>query len=38
MPALEQSVLHRATGSILEQYGISIADAKAGTVEADHLQ
>jgi outer membrane protein TolC len=28
----------RATGSILEEYGISIADAKAGTVEADHLQ
>jgi outer membrane protein TolC len=28
----------RATGSILEEYGISIADAKAGTVEADDLQ
>jgi len=28
----------RATGSILEEYGISIADAKAGQVEADHLQ
>ena len=28
----------RATGSILEEYGISIAYAKAGTVEADHLQ
>ncbi len=28
----------RATGSILEEYGISIADAKAGTVEADHFQ
>ncbi len=28
----------RATGSILEEYGISIADAKAGRVEADHLQ
>jgi outer membrane protein TolC len=28
----------RATGSILEQYGISIADAKAGAVEASHLQ
>jgi outer membrane protein TolC len=28
----------RATGSILEDYGISIADAKAGTVEADHPQ
>ena len=26
----------RATGSILEEYGISIADVKAGTVEADH--
>jgi outer membrane protein TolC len=30
--------VRRATGSILEEYGISIADAKAGTVEADHLQ
>jgi outer membrane protein TolC len=28
--------VRRATGSILEEYGISIADAKAGTVEADH--
>jgi len=28
----------RATGTILEEYGISIADAKAGAVEADHLQ
>jgi outer membrane protein TolC len=28
----------RATGSILEEYGISIADAKAGQVEADHFQ
>lgn len=28
----------RATGFILEEYGISIADAKAGTVEADHFQ
>ncbi len=27
----------RATGSILEEYGISIADAKAGTVEADNI-
>ncbi len=26
----------RATGSVLEQYGISIAGAKAGAVEADH--
>jgi hypothetical protein len=26
----------RATGSLLEDYGISIADAKAGVVEADH--
>ncbi len=26
----------RATGSILEHYGISIADAKSGIVEADH--
>jgi len=29
--------LHRATGSILEEYGVSIADAKSGTVEASHL-
>ena len=28
----------RATGSILEEYGISIAEAKAGAVGADHLQ
>jgi outer membrane protein TolC len=28
----------RATGSILEEYGISIAGAKAGQVEADHPQ
>jgi len=28
--------VRRATGSVLEEYGISIADAKAGTVEADH--
>jgi outer membrane protein TolC len=28
----------RATGSILEEYGISIADAKAGAVEADNIQ
>ena len=30
--------VERATGSILEEYGISIADAKAGAVEADHIQ
>jgi outer membrane protein TolC len=30
--------VRRATGSILETYGISIADARAGTVEASHLQ
>jgi outer membrane protein TolC len=30
--------VRRATGSILEDYGISIAEAKAGVVEADHLQ
>jgi outer membrane protein TolC len=30
--------VRRATGSILEQYGISIADAKTGVVEASHLQ
>lgn len=28
--------VRRATGSVLEEYGISIAEAKAGTVEADH--
>jgi outer membrane protein TolC len=28
----------RATGSILENYGISITDAIAGVVEADHNQ
>jgi outer membrane protein TolC len=28
--------VRRATGSILEDYGISIADAKAGIVEAEH--
>ena len=28
----------RATGSMLEDYGISITDAKAGAVEADHIQ
>lgn len=28
----------RATGTILHSYGISIADAKSGTVEASHLQ
>jgi outer membrane protein TolC len=30
--------VRRATGSVLEEYGISIADAKAGIVEADHLK
>jgi outer membrane protein TolC len=30
--------VRRATGSVLEDYGISIADAKAGIVEASHLQ
>lgn len=29
--------VRRATGSILEEYGISIADAKTGVVEASHL-
>ena len=28
----------RATGSLLEDYGISITDAKAGAVEAHHIQ
>jgi outer membrane protein TolC len=28
----------RATGGVLEEYGISITDAKAGVVEANHLQ
>jgi outer membrane protein TolC len=30
--------VHRATGSVLEEYGISIDSAKSGTVEEDHLQ
>jgi outer membrane protein TolC len=30
--------VRRSTGSVLEEYGISIAEAKAGVVEADHLQ
>lgn len=30
--------VRRATGSVLEDYGISIADAKAGAVEEDHLK
>ena len=30
--------VRRATGSVLEDYGISIADAKSGVVEADHHQ
>ena len=30
--------VRRATGSILEEYGISIADAKSGVVEASHPQ
>jgi outer membrane protein TolC len=30
--------VRRASGSVLEDYGISIAAAKAGEVEADHLQ
>jgi outer membrane protein TolC len=30
--------VRRSTGSVLDEYGISIADAKAGVVEADHLQ
>ena len=30
--------VRRATGSVLQQYGISIADAQSGRVEADHLQ
>lgn len=28
--------MRRATGSVLEDYGVSIADAKAGVVEEDH--
>lgn len=28
--------LKRATGSILEHYGISVADAKVGVMEASH--
>jgi outer membrane protein TolC len=30
--------VRRATGSVLEDYGISIAEARAGAVEADHFQ
>jgi len=30
--------VRRATGSVLEGYGISISDAQAGTVEVNHLQ
>ena len=30
--------VRRATGSVLVDYGISIADAKSGQVEAEHLQ
>ena len=30
--------VRRATGAILEEYGISISDAKSGQVEAEHLQ
>jgi outer membrane protein TolC len=30
--------VRRSTGSVLEEYGILIADAKAGQVEADYLQ
>ena len=30
--------VRRATGTVLEEYGISIADAKAGAVEVAHLQ
>jgi outer membrane protein TolC len=30
--------VRRATGTVLEEYGISIANAKSGAVEADHLQ
>jgi outer membrane protein TolC len=30
--------VQRATGSVLEGYGISISDAKTGAVEASHLQ
>ena len=30
--------VRRATGSVLQSYGISIADAKAGIVEESHLQ
>jgi outer membrane protein TolC len=30
--------VRRATGTVLEEYGISIANARSGEVEADHLQ
>lgn len=38
MLASVQTVLQRVTGSLLEDYGISIADAKPGVVEADHYE
>ena len=34
----ERIEVQRATGTVLEQYGISIAVAKAGSVEGSHLQ
>ena len=38
MLASAQMVLQRATGSLLEDYEISMAGAKAGVVEADHYE
>jgi len=34
----ERIEVRRAAGTVLEQYGISIAEARAGTAEADHPQ
>jgi outer membrane protein TolC len=34
----ERIEVQRATGTVLQQYGISIADAKSGSVEESHLQ
>jgi hypothetical protein len=38
MLASAQTVLQRVTGPLLEEYGISMADAEAGVVEADHYE
>jgi hypothetical protein len=38
MLASAQTILQSATGSLLEEYGISIADAKDDVVEAENHQ